>query len=238
MIKRVSMASPLRIENSDVATNIREFTDVVRLTLIKGETETKREYPIYIHRKTGILRFSFEGPLNYSEWMPGILSVNVLNHEADILNEKKRPINMDGFPKGTKRILIETLRILTDLSHEVKKIAEFATLTLLFSLDNNEFIKMAWHPFNREEAEAYLKDKPPGSYVFRKDPFAEILEKELGQAYHRSIKCVTLSYNDETGQARDLTLVNRNYEWLVYNDNPELLGEPWASLQDLIKATI
>jgi hypothetical protein len=64
-----------------------------------------------------------------------------------------------------------------------------------------------------------------GTYLFRKDHFTDILEKQLCYAHKTIVKCVTLSYLNIESNVCEITLVRTHDGWLVYNDDPTL-SEP------------
>ena len=59
------------------------------------------------------------------------------------------------------------------------------------SFKDRNILNDAWHDANRMQAESLLEGKPVGTYLFRKDPYAAILEKQLEEQMNKKIQCFT-----------------------------------------------
>ena len=94
----------------------------------------------------------------------------------------------------------------------------------------------AWHPSDRSRAYSILWDEPTGTYLFRKDPYAVILEEQLQRQLNKAIKCFTLTYSQPDQKLSDLTLVHYERAWLIYNDDPSLEQERFNEILDLLKS--
>src|SRR4051812_35605779 len=97
-----------------------------------------------------------------------------------------------------------------------------------------ELLKQGWHAVDREEAEKLLFTAPLGSYLFRKDHFANCLEEILVRAKKGPMSCYTMAYLDVDQQVREKTIVHWNDHWLFYDDDPSLMGRSFTSLEMLL----
>ncbi len=88
-----------------------------------------------------------------------------------------------------------------------------------------------WLLVDRLGAEEFLKDKPVGCYLFRKDEYAALLEKMLPQP----VTCFTLTRVEEGGRISDHTLVCKEERWLIYNDDPSLSGPFYETIEELLR---
>jgi hypothetical protein len=92
----------------------------------------------------------------------------------------------------------------------------------------------AWHPVDRFRAETLLFDRPSGTYLFRRDAFAEILEQQLCAELKRPVKCFTLTYSQPNKKISDVTLVHYLGRWQSYDDDPSLTRQSFQELKDLL----
>ena len=98
-----------------------------------------------------------------------------------------------------------------------------------------DILQEAWFSLNRDDAERLLLKEPIGTYLFRKDSFAQLLQEVLRRSLKKSVHCYTLSYLDSEGIVRDHTIVHFNQTWLFYDDDPTLSGPSWNSIDELLK---
>lgn len=92
----------------------------------------------------------------------------------------------------------------------------------------------AWHYMDRMQAENLLLDKPVGTYLFRKDPYAGLLEQELEKQLGFKLKCFTLTYSKQDQQICDCTILHANGVWQIYDDDPSLNQRNFSSLVELL----
>lgn len=98
-----------------------------------------------------------------------------------------------------------------------------------------DIIHEAWHQVDRIGAEKLLlHHQTIGNYLFRKDPIAEQLEKRLSKEWKISIKCLTLTYLDPEEHVRDLTIVLKGDLWMFYDDSPNLKGQFYETVEELL----
>lgn len=87
---------------------------------------------------------------------------------------------------------------------------------------HNDVIHAAWHQMSRKDAEKALHRSEVGTFLFRKDEYASILESQLCKAHKTEVKCVTLSYVDLHRNVCEYTLVKTYHGWLTYQGDPSL----------------
>jgi len=103
-------------------------------------------------------------------------------------------------------------------------------------LEKRDFIHEAWHLVDRIGAEKLLENKALGSFIFRKDLYAEMLENQLKLNLDEKISCLTLSYLAEVDKVEDRTLVHKNNRWYFYDDNTHVSGPSFESIPAVIKS--
>lgn len=152
--------------------------------------------------------------------------------------------HFDGWTHRARHAVLETVNIINHKLSELPKshrsaefLERFATAQITLMAQRKErheqeLLQEAWQDVDRVEAEQILEGMPNGTYLFRKDPFAEILEASLQSRYGNSPYCVTLTYLDQRGIVRDKTLVFKDKRVLVYDDDPQLLETRYASIEE------
>ena len=141
-------------------------------------------------------------------------------------------------------LLSKTIHILNQLSYDPKQgqnpfwvLRHISHLEFVLSEEEEgqrNLIHDAWHNINREEAEYLLSTQSPGTYLFRKDEFAKILEDSINLESVEPVVCITLTYRDSEDKVCDKTLVYQDARWQFYNDDPELCGARYDNVKDLI----
>lgn len=142
------------------------------------------------------------------------------------------------------KILRDTMHVFQDISQKLEGPSDlktkFSVLTNLHihaeesPLDRNILFE-TWHAIDRMQAENLLLDKPVGTYLFRKDPYTEILEQQLEHQLGFRLKCFTLTYSKKDNQICDCTILHANGVWQIYDDDPSLNQRNFADLQELLQ---
>ncbi len=99
-----------------------------------------------------------------------------------------------------------------------------------FLLEKQDLIIKTWHLIEREEAESVLEPEEVGTFLFRKDFYATLLENQLGYS------CVTLTYLQDVGRVMDLTIIEKKGRWLFFDGDPELRVPSFATLGELLES--
>lgn len=225
----------VHIQNESVRRNVDLFKQIAH----RAASERKKTYSVFVNRLTGAMSFTPSVDLNEREWKPIVLHVNLDTHEIDVVEKGKENQSFecgDILPLAYK-VMVETLRVLHIIVrqiHDLKELGEIEFEPSMGPMKSRDLIHEAWHQVDRLGAEKLLHGHSPGTYIFRKDVYASILENELTLAYHQPIKCVTLSYLDEDEKICDHTLVIRNERWLIYDDDPNLAGNSCETIGELL----
>jgi hypothetical protein len=182
------------------------------------------------------------------QWKPVDISYRYDPQEGEIsflIEERESPLKgfrSDDLAPFAFNILRNTMQKLGDISDRLKGPSNLETkMAVLFKMtidgsvshDRNVLID-AWHSVDRMGAEDLLMNKPVGTYLFRKDPFSEILEEELSIQRGKEIKCITLTFSQPNQKISDLTLVHDEKGWQCYDDDPSLSNAAYRDLHDLL----
>ena len=84
-------------------------------------------------------------------------------------------------PKG-RRVLSETCRYLKAALmhlHDIHELAHIEFEPSIHEIIGQELLQEAWHAVQREDAELMLLNTSPGTYLFRKDHFASVMEETI-----------------------------------------------------------
>ncbi len=227
----------LHIQNETVRMNIALIIDTIRhqRKLPQRHSEQRQKTLAFtIDLKTGELReASMEGK-----------SIEIhldLDKQQVRVTEKPdaKQFNLEVMdPKGRK-VLSETCHYLKSALMYLHDIHEFSHIEFEPSVQEimgRDFIQEAWHAVEREDAEMMLLNTEPGTYLFRKDHFAAVMEEIISAAKRLRVRCLTLSYLDLEGQVREKTIVTWKDHWLFYDDDPTLSGRYFESLEHLLSS--
>lgn len=209
----------------------------------------KKSYNAFINRKTGELKFAEldrkKTPLG-DEWKPIVIQLRPNEEGAfEVLSaESSEVFDCSQISKEAYALLSKTIHILNQLSYDPKQgknpfwiLRQISHLEFLLSEEEEgqrNLIHDAWHNINREEAEYLLETRTPGTYLFRKDEFAKLLEDTLNEESAEPVVCITLTYRDWDDKICDRTLVNQDGRWQFYNDDPGLCGARYDNVKDLL----
>lgn len=229
----------IKVQSEAVRSNLELFQDIIRRS---RDVEQKiKTYSGFVHRATGAMQFRQEGSLSEKDWKEIDICIDLEHHDISVF-EKGKPeqvFQYNDLAPLAYRVMAETLHVLLNLSRTIHDLKEFSYVVLessaAVSKASRDLIHDAWHQVDREGAEKLLQEKSPGTYLFRKDEYASILENELAAQHQAPIKCVTLSYLDKESVVRDSTLLRFHGHWLIYNDDPKLEGQAYASVEELLK---
>jgi len=212
---------------------------------------TPKSIVVFIHKTEGELRFfdPYSESIDPKEWsclrvcfLPS--STAYESFSVDVSNIEEKFFSWEDLKPEAFINLKETLKTLQFLSKFYPKLQNFSSVLKEFSLANvdtllqrftsKDIIHEAWHNVDKTQAEALLSAYPPKTFLFRKDPFASILEEQLSLAHNEKILCITLTFITEEKNVCDLTLVKRNQGWSIYNDNPILDDCYYPSIHSLL----
>ncbi len=244
----------VKIVDVPVRQNIELFLEILRRAkekLPKNEIPSEKIFSAWLNRETGQLVFNMRESLDLTkdEWKPVEISYSFDPQKGEIfffIEESKSSIQ--GFSWGDLApsaylMMREMMLVLNEICHKLKGPSDLDTKMAVLTKVNIDFsashpdqniLMRAWHPVDRFEAETLLMDKPVGSYLFRRDPFCEILEEELREVHEKEILCFTLSYSQPNSIITDCTLVHCYGKWQSYNDDPSLEQPSFEAFTELL----
>lgn len=224
----------LHIQNEKVRCNIALIIETIRL---QGHTRPEKEQ----HR--AILFFAIDpqtGLLQLEAPQQRLIEIHLDLNKREVRVVEKgsaQLFNLEEMqPKG-QQVLSETchyLKLALTHLHDIHEIAHLELEPSMDEIKGRTLLHEAWHALERQDAELILLNTMPGTYLFRKDRFAGVMEEILSAAKQTRIKCLTLTYLDPQGQVRDKTIVVWKDHWLFYDDDPTLSGSYFQSLEDLL----
>jgi hypothetical protein len=225
----------LHIQNETVRMNMTLIIDAIRNQKHLHQRHQTLEFAIDL--KTGRLRLL---PITPSKKMSIQIHLDLDKQEVSITDARNtRLFKMEEMdPKG-RQVLSETCHYLKLALTHLHDIHEFAHIEFEPSIDEivgRNLLQEAWHAVEREDAELMLLNTTPGTYLFRKDRFAGVMEEILSTSKKSRIRCVTLSYLDPKGQVREKTIMTWKNHWLFYDDDPTLSGKYYESLEHLLSS--
>lgn len=245
------------ISDKTVRHNIELFKMVMRKQIGKKEKlihVIKKSYLAFIHRITGEIRFAEldEEIIKGKDWKIISIRMRIPEHREEgffeILEGENEEVQFDtkDLDPIAYRALAETIKTLNRLSFPTLKMKnverifqEISELEIESNAEkkgSRDLIHDAWHQLSRLEAETILNDYPVGTYLFRKDEFAALMEAELNaQHQDHHIKCVTLTYIEWDGKISEKTLVLKEQRWHFYDDNLDVRGYAYPSIESLLK---
>jgi hypothetical protein len=141
----------------------------------------------------------------------------------------------EGLKKEAEQTLSETMRTINQIFEKEKRSPEDLKNAEFFS-PGSELFRMVNHgKIDRTRAEKLLKGHAVGTYLFRIDPFAVILQEELSQRFSEPIRCFTITAVAENNKIVDHTVVERLGKFQIYNDDPLLERTSYHDLEQLLK---
>lgn len=209
----------------------------------------EKTYKAYLHKKTGAILFEEmieqQGSLS-GEWKDIEIEIAPAQEEPFCIYEKDtgKSFAYKDLTTQAQAVVAKTIHILNELCHDVKKEnTHFWILRQVSKLDLELFdeeggkkslIKAAWFQGTREEAEKKLMVRPRGTYLFRKGAFATALEENLNRNFSMPISCFSLTYSIGENGISEKIVVNKDGAWLIYNDDPNLSGPSFPTVEELL----
>lgn len=212
----------------------------------------KKAYRAFINCKTGQLKFADlqEKYQHTNGWKAIIIQLHPIDNEEGVFEviaeETPNQFPCDELNSEAHVRLARTIHVLNQLSFDPRWgrnldwiLRHIADLTFEFTEieeGQKNLVDEAWHNVDRMEAERLLLHTSIGTYLFRKDYFAQTLEEELNRDLADPILCITLTYKLSDEKICDKTLVYKNGNWLFYNDDPSLSGKMFPTIKALLSA--
>lgn len=225
-----------QVTDPRVGRNLRLLSRLIQHQVAKQKNIFKKVksklLPIYINRRTGLFGVQDGFSHDKSEWKAVRLKISF--READLLPfELEDPFIISDFHERAVCVIADTLNT---INQEVQQPEEAATLDIEFPgpLSGEDLLNAAWYDVDRYEAEDLLLNQPIGTYLFREDDYTKIFEEELRIEKQRTIHCVTLSLVEPKQKITEMTLIHDGNRWFIYNDDPNLDEDSYASLDALL----
>ena len=246
----------IKIADKPVRQNVELILKILRRVKEKSAQEplsSEKIFKAWINRATG--QFLFSDTLSESQflgkqdWKPVELSYLYNSETGDIaflleeVEVKQRGFYSSDLAPEAFHIIQGTLKVINDLCRQIKsltsldaKISAIAQVAIdaITPRQDKRILIDAWHFVDRMGAEDLLLNKPVGTYLFRKDSYADILEQQLKKQHRKKVRCFTLTYAGSNLVICDLTLVEVDGAWQVYNDDPSLQQAACSELQELL----
>ncbi len=218
------------VQNATVGKNIELFKRAIEKLGVQNQVRPgfeKTGLHGFVNCVTGEICFEPQVQTTSEKWKPIYLYVS---EEGDflVIGVDEAQFSLDDFFPSAYSSMIETVRILNYVLQLLQGRADVdLLLKQLSGLEiaiSKDIIHDAWHQVDRIGAERLLEKQVSGTYLFRKDEYAAILEDQLMVQHKMPIKCLTLSYIDKKSRVVDLTVVKKEDRWLYYDDDPSLTG--------------
>lgn len=246
----------LKILDEPVRQNVEVFLNILRKVQEKQLQQPFPEEKVFnawLNRKTGQFFFAKTPEdtqyLAQKEWKPVkfIYHYDELKGEIGFFvyeaGEKEEVFYSQDLTETAFQVLQKTMKVFGQITQQLKGPSDLDTkISVLSKLiintevshkDRNVIIDL-WHPADRMQAESLLLDLPMGTYFFRKDPYAELLEEQLERQLGKKIKCYTLTYSQENHKITDHTFVLVDGVWQIYDDDPSLKQHSFSNLKDMM----
>lgn len=210
--------------------------------------KAKKTYRAFVNCMTGELQFAdlLEGKKLSKEWKPIVIQLRPNREGAfEVHSPKSKEVFEYGdFSKEGYALFSKTLHILNQALYDPKHtrnpfwiLRQFAHIDFMLSEQQEgrrNLIYEAWHDVDRERAEILLEERSPGTYLFRKDVFASLLEDQLNEDFAEPVCCITLTYRDWEEKISEKTLILKNGQWYFYQDVIDFSQPGYATVKELL----
>jgi hypothetical protein len=245
----------LKIRDEIVRRNVEIFKIILKRASHSAEasqTEKKsQDFKAFVHRLTGEVRFTDlnSEPVDSSDWVVVSFYFSLPENGADsitfeVSGREDALFSWDGFQPQALDALKETVKTiqlmakflpaLQSLSATFRDFSQVNLDSFLDEIPTKDLIHEAWRQVDHRQCEEILSKKPAGTFLFRQDEFAAILEGQLSEAHKKPLKCITLTYVNPMNRIVDTTLVKKKEGWIVYNDDPCLRGPVYPTVRSLL----
>ncbi len=212
-----------------VRQNVDAFLELFKRVKKRSNKATLR-YRTWIDCKTGQLCFEEEGKLPPALKAKDWKQLNVTcfyDVKADQMRIEEQELSVIDLAPTALRIFQDSINALKQLEGPVSCAVE---------LSDQLLISKIWHPGDRYHAESLLLGQPVGTYLLRKDVFAQLLEEQLLVQLAKKISLWTLTVLDSNRKCSDYTLVHLDGSWQIYNDDISLNQPLFSGLPQLIES--
>lgn len=245
----------LKVQDETVRRNIEIFKIILKRASHSVESfhseKQGQDFKAFVHRLRGEIRFADfnSDPVDSKDWI--VVSFHFSLPEKpgesvafEVTDKEGAVFSWDGFQSQALLVLKETVKTIQlmakflpciqNLSMTFREFSQINLDSFLDEIPAKDLIHESWYQSDRQECEKLLSQKKRGTFVFRQDEFAALLESALIQAHKKSIKCITLTYVGALHKISDITLVKKKEGWLIYNDDPCLRGCIYPTVRILL----
>lgn len=238
------------VDNQVVRKNIELFLQIMQRAEEK-KAAPEKEFSAYIHRTTGQLFFDgLKKGASLSldrEWQPIQLTYRFdpIAREISFELAKGQEGELADLAPSAEKVMRQTIGVLqkiasqlagpSDLETKLSVITRHLHIDLDAAGQNKNLMVAIWRHCDRREAEDLLMAKPVGTYLFRKDFYAEVLEAVLSERFGREVKCITATFLADRLKITDLTFVHIDHCWKQYNDDVSLQGKGHPELLQVLQ---
>jgi hypothetical protein len=232
------------VHSDVVLKNIEIFRVFLEREQPSQSTAQQINFVVLLNRKTGDLKFQKKGEPALKErgWKNVILRLRGEGKktEVEFVESENEDVQFrfDDLDPLACKVMDEMMKILNRVSsnHSLNEcLTEIRALELKkLELKKKDLVHEAWHQVNRIGAEKLLAGKPVGTFLFRKDEYAALLEDQLSEKHGVKIQCFTISYLEDQNKVSDRTIVLKNGQWSYYDDDPSLQTPSFDNIDDLL----
>ena len=233
----------IKIQSPTIRKNVEAFKELARSFLHKKLSVQPIYHEAFVHKDKGDLSFDEKSS---KEWQKVRVVFAMGENSPERMRFSLMEEDLQALSAKAENAVKETMTMLNALSQQMPEVADmkraFTVLSQIeiegnrFQIKGKDLIHEAWHQVSREEAENLLTGKEEGTFFFRKDSYAAMLEESLGEALHVPIKCITLTILGHKEQVMEHTLINKAGLWLVYDDDLTLSGVSYPSIYALLES--
>ncbi len=247
----------LKIRDETVRRNVEIFKIILKRASHSADTsqteKKSQDFKAFVHRHTGEVRFTDlnSEPMDSGDWVVVSFYFSLPENSGDsvtfeVSGREDSLFSWDGFrPQALDALkeTVKTIQLMSKFLPALQSLAatfrDFSQINLDSFLDElpaKDLIHEAWNQIDHQQCERLLYQKPPGTFLFRQDEFAAILESHLSEAHKKPMKCITLTYVNNMNRIVDRTLVKKKEGWIVYNDDPCLRGAVYPTVKALLES--
>lgn len=248
----------ITIINKAIRQNILLFKQLILRTKKKNFSAQKtaeKTYAAFVNRLTGELRFvdleKESSSLSDKDWKPITIQLRIDEREDqnafEIIEAGSNPeaFQYSDLEPRAYQVMKETIHLLNKLSPSLQKnytparvIEEISVLEIVPLREDRkkDLIHEAWHQVDRIGAEKLLENQSIGTYLFRKDEYAVWLENKLNQQFQSRILCITLTFNCKAKKICEKTVVYKEHQWMIYDDDPSLQEVFYPNIESLLNS--
>lgn len=210
-----------------------------------------KTYVTFVNRHTGDFRFLDleKESLSQKEWRQLIIELHPEKGEGAfdiVVPDNPYCFDCNDLDKPAYLVLSRTMCILNEICYDPRRgdnplwvLGQINQLEVEISDEEegeSQCLEKAFFPIFRIQAEKRLFNVPVGTYLFRKDEYAMLLEEGLNQNFNVPIRCFTLTYHYWDGIIVEKTVIEKDTRWLFYEDDPTLSNHCHPTLKKLLNS--